>query len=466
MRETLFRRIVQERDWTTVETFNQHFKKAAQDFAEETGEYDLADLIVPRRTFDHWLAGSLKRWPQRNYRRILEHLFGVPIATLFKAPPSPTAEVSSVTDELTAQSGHTAAPTGSEGDGAGSIPAESLLLSREGAPVDRRQFLRTGSIAVLPGLPSLLSEGGAAAVPFDRLGRAQIDAVLAHLREMWHMLVRSDNLLGPRYALQSVHQQLNVLEGFLDCTMAPVRDEVLRLASRYAESAAWLYEDCADDDRASYWTQRAMEWAVESGDETMTAWTLFRRAQQATTAGNAAQTISLAKAAQRYGRVLTPQMRAAALQQEAHGYALMGDEARCHNLIDQAVEFAATPDSAGDGRSGHGDFATPAYLEGQRAYCWLLLSRPRRAAPILSTAVDGLPDVYQRDRGLAQARLATLYAQIGEIDQAVDEANAALTSARLSGSARTFRETIRAVNALQPARSHRRVAELIEAVAC
>ncbi|MET9083174.1 hypothetical protein ABZX77_14970 [Streptomyces sp. NPDC004237] len=472
MRMTLFRQLLQEKDWTTAETFNQYFTEAARDLAAKTGERELADLTVPRRTLDHWLSGESQR-PHRKTRRVLEHLFGIPVATLFRPPPQPETEPYPDPDPVhgtrmsqTGENPVLTAPMGPDTDTAGTLSTESLLPWPEDEPVDRRQLLRAGSIAVLPGLPDLPGEDRPARIPLDRVNGAQLDATLEHLRDMWHMLVRSDNLLGPRHALVGVHQQLDVLEGFLQSTMAPSRDEVLRLSARYAESAAWLHEDCADNERAAYWTRRAMEWAVEAGDETMTAWTLFRRAQQATTTRNAAQTISLSRAAKRYDRVLTPQMRAAILQQEAHGYALLGDEARCHGLIDQAVEFAAAPEAAGDGRSGHGDFATPAYLEGQRAYCWLLLRKPRRAAPMLGAALDGLPDVYQRDRGLAHARLAISYAQIGEIDQAVAEANTALTSARLSGSGRTLHETIRAVKALQPVNTHRGVAELIEAVAC
>ncbi|MEU6214375.1 hypothetical protein ABZ891_31325 [Streptomyces sp. NPDC047023] len=86
MRMTLFRQLVQERHWTTVETFGAHFTKAARALAEETGERRLADVTVARRSFDRWMAGELRNMPQRDTRRILEHLFGQPAALLFGAP--------------------------------------------------------------------------------------------------------------------------------------------------------------------------------------------------------------------------------------------------------------------------------------------------------------------------------------------------------------------------------------------
>ncbi|MEU6349917.1 hypothetical protein ABZ896_11385 [Streptomyces sp. NPDC047072] len=459
MKVTLFRQLVQERGWTTVQTFGAHFTTAARELAAETGERRLADVTVSRRTFDRWMSGDMKGMPQKDTRRILEHVFQQPIAWLFAPPPeADTGPASDAQEEISRW------PLWPEPD-RGGFRAEQLLLAKEGAAVGRRRFLLAGGAAALPHRPG----GGEPASIHDRHHTgAQVDAVLIHLREMWHMLVQSDNLLGPRHALHGVHQNLAVLQELLDSTVAPMRDEVLRLAACYAESAAWLHEDCAADQddvaRALHWTQQAMEWSVEVGDDTLTAWTLFRRAQQATAAGKAAQSISLSRAVQRYDRVLTPQMRAAALQQEAHGYALLGDEITCHRLIDQAHSFAASPESAGDGRSGHGDFATPAYLEGQRANCWLLLSRPDRAVPLLAASLSELPEIYRRDRGLIHARLAASYARTGEIEHAVEQAHLALAVARGAGSARTLRETITAVDAMGPANGNARVAELAEAV--
>ncbi|MFB7918568.1 hypothetical protein [Streptomyces sp. NPDC056061] len=80
---TLFRQLVHERHWTTVQTFGAHFAKAARELAEQTGERHLADISVARRTFDRWMAGELRAMPQRNTRKILEHLFNQPVALLF-----------------------------------------------------------------------------------------------------------------------------------------------------------------------------------------------------------------------------------------------------------------------------------------------------------------------------------------------------------------------------------------------
>lgn len=466
MRMTMFRQLVQERGWTTIETFSTHFSKAGRELAEESGKSRLADVSVARRTFDRWMAGELKGLPQRDTRTILEHLFKQPVALLFGAldagGENGAAEVLAA-DSLAAHQGRLGS-----GPAQGGILTPSPFLPQEGADVDRRQLLLAGSAAAA--LPLLPGNTGASVRPhLEQMTSDQAEAVLMHLREMWHLLVQSDNLLGPRHALDGVHQNLSVLQDLLECAGPHLRGEALVLAARYAESAAWLHEDCATDAagtaQAAHWTNQAMAWAVEAGDDVMTAWTLFRRAQQATASGHPAPSISLSRAVQRYDHVLTPQMRAAALQQEAHGYALAGEEVACHQLIDQAEAFAARPESAGDGRSGHGDFATPAYLEGQRANCWLLLGRSDRAVPILSTALAAMPQVYRRDRGLLHARLATAHARTGNMDQGVDHARQALAVARSGGSTRTLRETIAAVDAMRSAPDTPGVTELIRAVA-
>ncbi|MEU6290263.1 hypothetical protein [Streptomyces sp. NPDC046988] len=464
VRMTLFRQLVQERGWTTVETFNTHFCNAGRDLAAQSGNRRLGDVSVARRTFDRWMAGELKGLPQRDTRSILEHLFQRPVAVLFGTLDA------AIADDVGEPAGRVSASTGSAGSESASrgILSSKPFLAQEGGDVDRRQLLLAGSAAVaLPLLPG--SAGGPDRPRIEGMTSDEVEAVLLHLREMWHTLVQNDNLLGPRHALAGVHQNLDVLKGLLECTGTHLRGEALILASRYAESAAWLHEDCATDDtgtdQAVYWTNQAMAWAVEAGDDVMTAWTLFRRAQQATASGHAASSISLSRAVQRYDDAITPQMRAAALQQEAHGYALAGDEVACHDLIDRAETFAARPEVAGDGRSGHGDFATEAYLEGQRANCWLLLGRPDRAVPILSTALAALPLVYRRDRGLLLARLATAHARNGALDQAVDLARQALVVARSGGSKRTLRETIAAVDAMRAAPDTPGVAELVRAVA-
>lgn len=194
-----------------------------------------------------------------------------------------------------------------------------------------------------------------------------LDELLIHLRDQWHALVRTDNLLGPRFALAAVHDHITIIEELLPVTSGSRRAELVTLAATYAESAAWLHEDAGQMPAATYWLGRAMEWSQEAGDGLLLAWTLFRCSQHAAAGGDAQRTISLARAAGREGDRLPKPMRAAIVQQEAQGYALAGDEIMSHRTLDAAHQWAAL-DRAGDARGGHGSFCSDTYLELQRAH--------------------------------------------------------------------------------------------------
>ncbi|MEV5302934.1 helix-turn-helix transcriptional regulator [Amycolatopsis methanolica] len=298
---------------------------------------------------------------------------------------------------------------------------------------------------------------GAARVP-DLLSvtSTQVDEMVGHLREQWHLLVKTDNLFGPRYALTSVQSHLAMINDLLAVTRDRARREVARVAAQYAESAAWLYEDAGDLERAVYWTNRALEWAHEADDRVMVAWTLFRRSQQAASTGDAGHTIGLVRAAQRDEAALTGPMRAALAQQEAHGYALDGDARSALRKLDDALIWAAT-DNDGDARAGHGSFCTESYLELQRASCWLTLKQPKQAVEVFDRTLPTLPAVYRRDRGVALGRFAAAYVAVDEVEQAASVAREALGIARSAGSVRTEREIQFVGQRLQ---NHRRIEEV------
>ena len=287
----------------------------------------------------------------------------------------------------------------------------------------------------------------------DALSAGQLDELISHLGDQWHALVKTDNLLGPRHALDAVRVYLGVISAVLRAARPPIRRQVLALGARYAESAAWLHEDAGDLPSARYWTGRSMEWAIEGGDRLMVSWTLFRRSQQAMPARDPAQVAGLASAARRGARGLPGPMLAAILQQEAHAHALDGAEKDCHKTLDRAHALAAEPNDPGDASNGHGSFCTPAYLEMQRGICWLTLAQPGKALPALESALRSLPPVYRRDRGLGLSRQAAAFTALAEPAEAAAAATRALEIARDSGSGRILRMIVPVAAALE-AHSH------------
>jgi tetratricopeptide (TPR) repeat protein len=290
---------------------------------------------------------------------------------------------------------------------------------------------------------------------------AHLREIVAHLREQWHTLVKTDNLLGPRFALAGVLNQIAVVEALGSVLRDELRLEVVRLGAQYAESAAWLYEDVGHIAQARHWTSRAMEWAYEGDDERMLAWTIFRRSQQAAAIPDAAQAIGLAQAARRNEEQLARPTRAAIRVQEAYGHALDGNERPAQQLLDEAHSWAAS-DIVGDAHEGHGSYCTPSYIEIQRASCWLTTGKPKKAITLYEEALCTLPAVYQRNRAAALSRLAVAYVADGQLEQAASTAHAALPVARSSGSRRILEE-IKGVGAeLAPHRPLQGVAALLD----
>jgi tetratricopeptide (TPR) repeat protein len=306
--------------------------------------------------------------------------------------------------------------------------------------------------------------GTLARARLDTLSAGQLDELIRLLDDQWHVLVRTDNLLGPRHALGGVRDQLGVIDVLLRIARPPVRHQVLQLGARYAESAAWLHEDSGDLAGSRYWTGRSMEWALEAGDRLMMSWVLYRRGEHAAADGDAAASAGLAAAARREGGDLPRPMLAAISQQEAHAHALDGAESDCMSALDEALERAASPDDPGDASGGHGSFCTPAYLEMQRGRCWLRLGQPAKARDALASAVRALPPVYRRDRGVALSALAAAHAAIGEPGQAATAALQALEVARDAGSERIVSMVIPVATALGRHGGIESVAQLQEAV--
>ncbi|EWM15259.1 DNA-binding protein [Kutzneria sp. 744] len=266
-----------------------------------------------------------------------------------------------------------------------------------------------------------------------------VDEVVVHLRDQWHVLVRADNLLGPRRALAGVLEQIGVIEELLPVVQGPERVELVKLGAAYAESAAWLYEDSGRMDESVRWVDRAMTWSHEADDRNMVAWTLFRRSQHAAADRDAQGTLGLAAAAGREAVGSGTPMRAAILQQQAHGHALAGDENLMHHMLDAAHKCAAS-ETSGDARQGHGSFCTPPYLELKRAQYFVVLGKPATAVDLFEAVIPALPPIYRRDRGVAFSRLAQAHIAMNHPDQAAVYGRKALSIARSVGSIRTAQE--------------------------
>src|SRR6266851_4889447 len=98
-----------------------------------------------------------------------------------------------------------------------------------------------------------------------------------------------------------------------------VRFSLLSLGADGAEFVGWLYRDLQDPSNATYWYDRAMEWAQEANDTAMQGYVLLKKSQMAYDLRDAHRVVTFAEAAQG-GRWRFPsRVRAEVTQQQAFG---------------------------------------------------------------------------------------------------------------------------------------------------
>ncbi|MGH8932897.1 MAG: helix-turn-helix domain-containing protein [Egibacteraceae bacterium] len=304
-------------------------------------------------------------------------------------------------------------------------------------PVDRRAFLIATGAAFFA--------GDASATEWDRLAGAirapeRVDAeIIGYLQRVLEEHIVVDKRLGPRQLIGVVASQMGFIDRLRKGARDTVRNELLTVGARYAEFAGWLYQDAGDAHAAMYWTDRAMEWAHEALNHMLVSYLLMRKSHQARDQRDTERVIGLAQAAQHVSGPLTARVRALAVQEEAQGHALAGDEVSCHRKLDEALELVARSHRDGVPAPGQGRYCTEVYIELQRANGWLELGHPRRAIHLYETQLAKLPAVQQRDSGVYKARHAIAHAA-GDPEQAAAIGHIALAIARDTGSTRILAE--------------------------
>ncbi len=272
--------------------------------------------------------------------------------------------------------------------------------------------------------PVLTTLSGASAIP-----------VLSGLRGMLRSYVEADQLMGSLCITGPVQLQMPVVERACEVTRGADRVEMLRFACQFMEFGGWLFQDAGDLTCAMHWTDRALDYALELGDARVAAYTLMRKALIATEAGNPAQGLWIANSARAYKDALTPRLRAVILRQRSYSNAALGDILASARDSDAAVtEAVAGEQQAEEDRA---PYCTPAYVEMEAGASWVLLGHARTALPVLEQSRAEWADHSQvRDYALCVARLATAYADAGDLDQACATAAEAVALAQGLGSRR------------------------------
>jgi transcriptional regulator with XRE-family HTH domain len=269
----------------------------------------------------------------------------------------------------------------------------------------------------------------------NNLSRASAVPVLAALREIHRGYIEADRLMGSICITGPISLQMPVVERACEVTRGADRAEMLRFACQFTEFGGWVCQDAADLVCAMHWTDRALDYALELGDQRVIAYTLMRKAMIATESGNPAQGLGIANSALEYRDALTPRLRAVILRQRSYSNAALGEVLASARDSEQAVIEAFAGEKQGE--EDRAPYCTPTYAEMEAGASWVRLGHLKTALPILEKSRADWPDHTQvRDYALCMSRLATAYAGAGELEQACTAAAEVVALARGLGSRR------------------------------
>ncbi|MFG2968672.1 helix-turn-helix domain-containing protein [Streptomyces sp. NPDC048288] len=346
------------------------------------------------------------------------------------------------------------APTEKSFDDEGEV--WSMVLLPDGTssfqPMARRE-------AVLAGAVSLL---GLSARPRSAAAQARMENTLPHYSALFDHTRHMGQLLSPGTLLPTLITQAHSLSGIAKHSRGPLRDDMLRLSSRYAEYAGWMAQEAGNDRAALWWTGKAVEFAEEGGDPHLQAYAMVRRALITLYRDDSVQTIELARRAQ--ADPATPaRIRGLAAQREAQGHALAGDYDSCRRALDRAAELLSTTPGGGASPTagpviGTATLSDPAAMV--TGWCLHELGHFDEAIRILSREIAKIPRDAVRSRTRYGARLALTYAEAGEIEKACELTEGLLADADVVESATITSDLRRIARALARRRRHPHVRQI------
>jgi hypothetical protein len=324
--------------------------------------------------------------------------------------------------------------------------------------------LACGSVAhALP--TSDLDELEHVAAALDDARRYLDGSVVGYFRQQLTRSKADDGNLGPARALPLVLGILGAISQHVREVTPDVRGALLSLGADGAEFAGWLYRDLQDPPSATYWYDRAMEWAQEAGDTAMQGYVLLKKSQMAYDLREAHRVVTFAEAAQ-HGRWQFPhKVRAEVTQQQAFGLAMTGESlSKVEQKMDQARTLLTGSSSDDDPPGPDGAYFTVETLLLRQATCYTEAGRPARAA-VLFADVIASGTLSRRDAGFFRARRAAALALSGEPDEAATVGLDAIQVAKETSSERTIRVLTDVAGTLTPWRTRPGPRALIHALA-
>jgi transcriptional regulator with XRE-family HTH domain len=274
-------------------------------------------------------------------------------------------------------------------------------------------------------------------------------SVVDHLTEQLRRSKADDGTFGPGRALPLVLGVVEAVAQHAKDARLDERRQLLMLGADGAEFAGWLYRDLGDTISATYWYDRAMEWAQAANDTAMQGYVLLKKSQMAYDQRDAYRVAMFAEAAQHGPWQLPAAIRAEVTQQEVVGMAMLGEPlSAIERKTDEARRLLAEAAEDEPGSRVNAYF-TMETLSLRTAACYTEAGKPARAAKMFDEIL-GCGTLSRRDFGFFSARRATALALCGEPDEAANVGLTALRVAQETRSERTVRLLGDVVRTLEP----------------
>lgn len=251
-------------------------------------------------------------------------------------------------------------------------------------------------------------------------------------------LVDNDNIFGPRAVIPLVEQQIASVNRSCREARGSDRTALLEVRARFAEFAAWLYQDVGNHPIAKFWLDRALDWSYAHGQPELPTYILARKSQLACDMRDPTMGIGIGELAIKAAS--NPRLAAIATTYTAHSYAVSGSADDSERLFETARELVGRTQDDEGVATGLGTWLDESYIDVHRAGSLSELGRHHGAAEIFMHAIDRLAPGFHRDRGVYLARAANAYASAGDRAYAVDIGQQALCIALDTRSGRTLTE--------------------------
>jgi tetratricopeptide (TPR) repeat protein len=249
--------------------------------------------------------------------------------------------------------------------------------------------------------------------------------------------IQADNLMGPHHLVEVVRAQSDLLDQLLPSTSPATRRKFAYLAYRYNEFAGWLYQDAGDTETAMAYSDRAMDYALELNQPRDVSYVLMRKANITIDAGRPDRALGLTHAALRNPAKVPSRVRALVLAQQARAFAHQGRAADCARILDRAYREVSRPALDSDDLAL---YCSPSYVEMEAAACWSKLGNYSAAIPIFQRSLADWPNGQRRDQGLCLARLSSAHLGEGNLADACQIGDQAVTVVGTATSHRALNE--------------------------